>query len=187
MSAPESQAAAGVASLVSPDSVAVVGASEDLGKFGGRVLHHLIKHGYGGRIVPINRNQPQLFGFTAAPSLAAVGPVDVAVIAVPADQLLACIEDCAAAGVRSAVVITAQMAEVGPEGAARQRRIVEVARKAGMRILGPNCLGLVNTQARLALTASFAMGVDPRSDRQPELADRCSTTVSMMRFACCAD
>ena len=156
----EKTSVAGLADIVAPRSVAVVGASEDLGKFGGRVLHHLIKHRFQGRIVPVNPNRPDLFGLAAKPTLAAAGPVDVAVIALPADQLLACVEDCAAAGVRVAVIITAQMAEIGAEGAARQRRIVEVARAGGMRILGPNCLGLVNTRVRLALTASFAMGVE---------------------------
>ena len=138
----------------------MVGASEDLGKFGGRVLHHLIKHRFEGRIVPVNPTRPDLFGLVAAPTMAEVGPVDVAVIALPADQLLPCIEDCVAAGVRAAVIITAQMGEAGSDGAARERRIVEIARAGGMRILGPNCLGLVNTRARLALTASFAMGVE---------------------------
>ena len=160
MDAAEKTSAAGLADIVAPRSVAVVGASEDLGKFGGRVLHHLIKHRFQGRIVPVNPNRLDLFGLAAKPTLAAAGPVDVAVIALPADQLLACVEDCAAAGVRAAVIITAQMAEIGAEGAARQRRIVEVARAGGMRILGPNCLGLVNTRVRLALTASFAMGVE---------------------------
>ena len=147
-----------LADIVGPRSVAVVGASEDLGKFGGRALHHLIKHGFQGRIVPINPKRPNLFGLPAAPTIVAAGPVDVALIALPADQLVSCIEDCATAGVRAAVIITAQMAEVGGEGAARQQRIVEIARASRMRIVGPNCLGLVNTRARLALTASFAMG-----------------------------
>ncbi|MGB7794015.1 MAG: CoA-binding protein, partial [Terrimicrobiaceae bacterium] len=109
-----------LADIVAPRSVAVVGASEDLGKFGGRALHHLIKHGFQGRIVPINLKRPNLFGFPAAPTIVAAGPVDVAVIALPADQLFSCIEDCATAGVRAAVIITAQMAEVGGEGAACQ-------------------------------------------------------------------
>ena len=152
--------AAGLGVIVAPRSVAVVGASEDLGKFGGRVLHHLIKHGFQGQIIPVHPNRPELFGLVAAPMVAAAGPVDVAVIALPADQLVSCIEECVAAGVRAAVIITAQMGEVGGEGAARERRIVDIARAGGMRILGPNCLGLVNTRAGLALTASFAMGVE---------------------------
>ncbi|MGZ9020718.1 MAG: acetate--CoA ligase family protein, partial [Rhodoplanes sp.] len=160
MDAAERTSAARLGDIVAPRSVAVVGASEDLGKFGGRVLHHLIKHRFQGRIVPVNPNRPDLFGLNAAPTMAEVGPVDVAVIALPADQLLPCVEDCVAAGVRAAVIITAQMGEVGGEGAARERRIVEIARAGGMRILGPNCLGLVNTRAGLALTASFAMGVE---------------------------
>lgn len=153
-----------VARILNPQSVAVIGASEDVGKFGGRVLHHLIKHRYAGRIVPVNPNRPALFGIPAVPSISEAiseaGAVDVAVIALPATALVSCVEDCAAAGVGALVIITAQMGEIGGEGAERQRRIVEIARASGMRILGPNCLGFVNTRAGLALTSSFAMGVD---------------------------
>ena len=88
MDAAEKTSVAGLADIVAPRSVAVVGASEDLGKFGGRVLHHLIKHRFQGRIVPVNPNRLDLFGLAAKPTLAAAGPVDVAVIALPADQML---------------------------------------------------------------------------------------------------
>ncbi|PWC44936.1 acetate--CoA ligase [Azospirillum sp. TSO22-1] len=149
-----------LARILDPRSVAVIGASEDVGKFGGRVLHHLIRHDYAGRIVPVNPNRPALFGIPAVPSIAEAGAVDVAAIALPAAQLEGAVAACAAAGVGAVVIITAQMAESGAEGAERQRRIVAVARAAGMRILGPNCLGFVNTRAGLALTSSFAMGVE---------------------------
>ena len=148
-----------LAQLLAPRSVAVIGASEDIGKFGGRVLHHLIRHGYEGRIVPVNPNRPALFGLPAAASITVAGPVDVAVIALPAERLVAGVEECAAAGVGATVIITAQMAEIGGEGAARQHRIQQIGRESGMRLVGPNCLGLVNVRARLALTSSFAMSV----------------------------
>ena len=148
-----------LAQIVAPRFVAVIGASEDTGKFGGRVLHHLIRHGYEGRIVPVNPNRPALFGLPAAASIAAAGPVDVAVIALPAERLVACVEECAAAGVGAAVIITAQMAEIGGEGAVRQHRLQQIGRESGMRLVGPNCLGLVNVRAKLALTSSFAMSV----------------------------
>ncbi len=148
-----------VAQIVAPRSVAVVGASEDTGKFGGRVLHHLLRHGYEGGIVPVNPNRPTLFGLPTVASITAAGPVDVAVIALPAGHLVACVEECAAAGVGAAVIITAQMKEIGGDGATRQHRIQEIARASGMRLVGPNCLGLVNVRAGLALTPSFAMSV----------------------------
>lgn len=150
-----------IGGVLAPRSVAVIGASEDVGKFGGRVLHHLVKHAYAGTILPINPNRDSLFGLTAYPSItAAPGPVDVAVIALPVAQLAGNIRACAEAGVRVCAVITAGLAEAGPEGRLLQDEIVAIARSHGMRLLGPNCLGFVNTRAGLALTSSFAMGVD---------------------------
>ena len=146
--------------ILSPSAVAVIGASEDTGKFGGRVLHHLIKHGYGGRIAPVNPKRASLFGIRTYASIAGAGPVDAAVIAVPPQQVVETVEACAAAEVAACVIITAQMAEIGGEGKVRERRIVDIARGSGMRIIGPNCLGIVDAHLRLALTASFAMGVD---------------------------
>ena len=151
----------GMERILSPRSVAVVGASASLDKFGDRVLHHLQKHGFTGRLLPINPNRADVRGLPAFRSLAdAPGPIDVAVIAVPPARVLAAIEEAAAAAVGCCVVITAQLAEAGVDGAVRQDRAVAVARAAGMRLLGPNCLGLVNVPAGVALTASFAMAVD---------------------------
>lgn len=151
---------ASLAAILAPRSVAVIGASEDTSKFGGRILHHLIKHGYPGRIVPVNPRRSHLFGLPAVPSITEAGPVDVATIAVPPDQVVTTVAACAAAGVAAAVIITAQMGEIGGEGAVREREIVRIARASGMRLIGPNCLGIVNAPLRMALTASFAMGVD---------------------------
>ena len=149
-----------VAEIFSPRSVAVIGASEDVAKFGGRVLHHLIKHSYGGRIVPVNPRRSALFGIPTAPDISVAGPIDVAVVALPADQLEPCVAACAAAGVGAVVIITSQLGEIGGEGAEREQRIIALARDAGMRIVGPNCLGFVNVGAGLALTSSFAMEVE---------------------------
>jgi acetyl-CoA synthetase (ADP-forming) len=146
--------------ILSPASVAVIGASEDTSKFGGRVLHHLIKHGYSGRIAPVNPKRASLRGLQAYPNIAAAGPVDVAVIAVPPSQIVEAMAECAAAEVAGLIVITAQMGEIGGEGAERERAIVKIARDSGLRIIGPNCLGVVDANLRMALTASFAMGLD---------------------------
>lgn len=147
-----------LARLCAPRSVAVVGASEDDRKFGGRLLKYLVKHGFSGDIVPINPKATGVLGIPAYPSVAAAGrPIDVAIMALPAEHIEASIADCAAAGVRFAVIITASFAEAGVEGLERQRRILDIARSAGMRILGPNCLGLMSPHARLALTPSLSM------------------------------
>src|SRR6478752_1890353 len=96
-----------LARIVNPRSVAVIGASDDVGKFGGRVIHYLIRHGFGGRLLPINPNRATIRGLPAFASVsAAPGPVDVAILAVPVAHLLRQVEDCAAAGVGACIVIT---------------------------------------------------------------------------------
>ncbi|GGG21324.1 acyl-CoA synthetase [Caldovatus sediminis] len=150
-----------LARIVSPRSVAVVGASDDVGKFGGRVFHYLIKHGYPGRLLPINPNRPAIRGLPAFPRLAAApGPVDVAILAVPVAHLEAQIAEAAGAGVGACIVITAKLAEAGPDGATLQERIVGIARGAGMRLLGPNCLGIFNPVDRAMLSSSLALEAD---------------------------
>jgi acetyl-CoA synthetase (ADP-forming) len=150
-----------LARIVNPESVAVVGASDDVGKFGGRVIHYLIKHGYPGRLLRINPNRPAIRGLPAHRSLAAApGPIDVAILAVPAAQLEAQIADCAAAGVGACIVITGKLAESGPAGAALQERILRIARGAGMRLVGPNCLGIFNPVDRAMLSSSLALEAD---------------------------
>ncbi|MEN0074527.1 MAG: acetate--CoA ligase family protein [Paracraurococcus sp.] len=150
-----------IAHIVNPRSVAVIGASEDVGKFGGRVIHYLIRHGFPGRLLPINPARPAIRGLPAYPGIAAApGPVDVAILAVPAAALLREIEACAAAGVGACIVITGKLADAGPEGAALEARVREAAAAAGMRLVGPNCLGIFNVTDRAMLSSSLALEVD---------------------------
>lgn len=148
--------------ILNPRSVAVIGASGDPAKFGGRVMHFLVKHGYRGRIVPVHPTAAEVFGIPAVSTLAAAGdPVDVCILALPAAHLPAALDDCGRAGARGAVVITADFAETGAAGAARQDELLQIARKHGMRLIGPNCLGFINPQLQLALTSSVALAVEP--------------------------
>jgi len=106
-----------LALIVTPRSIAVIGASDDAGKFGGRVIHYLIRHGFPGLLLPINPVRATIRGLPAYPGIgAAPGPVDVAVLAVPAAALLREIEACAAAGVGACVVITGKLAAAGDAG-----------------------------------------------------------------------
>lgn len=147
-----------IARIVAPRSVAVIGASEDVGKFGGRVIHYLLKHGFPGRLLPINPNRATIRGLPAFPRVsAAPEPPDVAILAVPAATLEAQVADCAAAGVGACIIITGKLAEAGPEGAAMQDRVLAVARDAGMRLVGPNCLGIFNPVGRAMLSSSLAL------------------------------
>lgn len=140
-----------------PRSVAVVGASRDPASIGGRLLAALRAASFSGTLYPVNPNAQDVAGLRAYPSVRTIpDPVDLAVIAVPPPALPAVVEDCAARGVRALVVITAGFAEVGAEGRARQDRLLGAVRGHGMRMVGPNCLGLLNTDPSVRLNASFS-------------------------------
>ncbi len=147
--------------LFRPRAVALIGVSDDAAKTAGRPLRFLRKHGYGGPIFPINPNRSSVQSERAYSSLAdAPGPVDHAYILVNTPAVEAAVTACADAGVTVATILASGFAEAGDEGRARQRRIVEIARKRGLRLVGPNSLGLVDTNAPLALTANAAFAAD---------------------------
>ena len=131
--------------LFEPRSIAVVGVSEDAVRPGSQVVHTLLRNGYEGLIYPVNPKYPTFEGLRCYASIAAIeGDVDVAVIGVPARGVVAVIEECARKCVPYVVVLSGGFRESGAEGMARQDRMLEIAREAGMRIVGPNCLGLAN-------------------------------------------
>lgn len=144
--------------LFAPRSVAVIGASGDRRRFGGRPIQYMLDAGFEGPIYPVNPGRAEIQGLPAYPSIRAVpGPVDCAILAVSADVTQQTIEDCIAMGVRSAVLYGAGFSETGDEGRAKQDRIVATARAAGMRLLGPNCMGLMNAKARFYGTFASAL------------------------------
>lgn len=133
------------ASLLSPQSVAIVGASDDVTRIGGRPLRYMRESGFQGRLYPVNPKRETVQGLQAYADLAGLPEVpDTAILAVPAAATLAAVEDCVAKGVPSAVIFSAGFAETGAEGQAMQARIAAVAREGGLRLLGPNCLGVMN-------------------------------------------
>ncbi|HRH86541.1 MAG TPA: acetate--CoA ligase family protein [Rubrivivax sp.] len=147
-----------IGAILSPQSVAIVGASDDVQKWGGSILALLRKFGYQGAIYPINPKSARVQELAAFPSVAAVGqPVDVAVIAVSSDRAVQALDDCAKAGVKAALLVTSQFAESGAAGQALQDRLVEVARAAGMRLIGPNCMGYFHSHADLCLLNAQAL------------------------------
>lgn len=150
-----------VRQILHPRAVAVFGASEDRGKFGGRIIHFLIQHGFAGSIVPINPRRTEILGHRAYPALTDAPPgVEVAILAVTTSQLLPAVEQCAAAGVGCCVIITTGFAEADEAGADLQQRILDIATPAGMRIVGPNCMGLINPAAQLALCSSIVLDTE---------------------------
>jgi acyl-CoA synthetase (NDP forming) len=143
-----------LAPLLSPGSVAIFGASNDPGRISGRSLRYYKEAGYRGALYPINPNRAVVQGIRAYSDLDSVsGPIEFALIAVPASQAVAALEAAARKGVRGAVMFTAGFAETGAEGRAMQERIAAIAQAGGIRLCGPNCLGLFNL--RLGHTPTF--------------------------------
>ena len=149
--------------LFNPRSVAIIGASRTPGKVGHVLTRNVLESGYPGDIIPINPNAEEILGLKAYPSVLDVpGEIDLAVVSIPADYVLRVADECGRKGVKALVVITAGFKETGHEGAALERQLVEVGEKYGMRIQGPNCLGLINTSIPLNLSFAAAM---PRKGR----------------------
>ena len=150
-------AVAAVELFLRPRSVAVIGASPRPRTVGGEILRNLRAYGFEGAIYPVSRRVRTIAGRPTYPSIVEVPEaVDLAVIAVPAIQVAAVARECGAAGVRALLVISAGFAEVGPDGAKRQAELVAVCRECGMRLIGPNCLGVVNTAPEVRLNATFS-------------------------------
>jgi acetate---CoA ligase (ADP-forming) len=140
-----------------PGTVAVVGASRARGKIGSEILHNLIASGFGGRLHPVHPTAGTIEGLPCYPSVAAVpGPVDLAVIAVPANRVLPVVDECIEKGVRAVCVITAGFGETNAEGRELEARLVDKIRGAGCRLIGPNCMGLLNTDPAVNLNATFS-------------------------------
>lgn len=159
----------GLDALFNPRSVAIIGASRDPTRIGGRPLRYLTESGFQGKVWPINPRHDRVQGLEARPHIADVpGPIDAAIVAVRAERVLEAIEACAERGVGAAVVFTSGFAETDTTGAARQRRMGEVARASGMRILGPNCLGVYN--AAIGYFATFTTTIDVQRPKPGSVA-----------------
>jgi acetyl coenzyme A synthetase (ADP forming)-like protein len=139
-----------------PHSVAVVGASRNPGAISHRLLDALLQAEFRGNVYPVNPKATRIGGLRVYSSVRELPEVvDLAILATPRDAILDVVDDCAARGVRALVVITAGFAEIGREGADLQKRLVEKVRGYGMRLIGPNCLGLVSTDPDVRLNATF--------------------------------
>jgi acetyl coenzyme A synthetase (ADP forming)-like protein len=145
-----------------PRSVAVIGASRRRDSIGGKVFHNLIAYGFNGPVYPVNPTADVVQSVPAYPTVEAIpGPVDLAVIVVPADHVVEVAEACGRKGVRALVTISAGFAETGEEGRARQQELLQVCRSTGMRLIGPNCMGILNTAPEVSLVATFAPVAPP--------------------------
>jgi acetyl coenzyme A synthetase (ADP forming)-like protein len=155
-------ATASMKAFFQPRSVAVVGANRTRGKIGAEILHNLIASGFTGAIVPVHPSASEIEGLRVFPRVVDIpGPIDLAVIAVPAAQVLGAVDDCIAKGVRGICVISAGFGESGPEGREREAALLAKIRGAGCRLIGPNCMGLLNTDPAFSLNATFAPTYPP--------------------------
>ena len=151
-----------------PGSIAVLGASPDLHRIRGRLLHQLRENGFPGRIVPVNPSYKEIDGLACYPSVGAVnGPVDLALLAIPAARVVSVLEECAAAGVKNALVISSGFAEEGGESRKLQTALVDIARRTGIRVCGPNCEGYYNALGKIATT--FSPTVEVQEDNSSVL------------------
>ena len=142
-------------SLLNPKAIAVIGASRSPGKVGHEIVANLIKGGFGGKIIPVNPTTDEILGLKCYPDpTACPDKIDLAVIVIPPKAVKAAIESAAKAGATAVVVITAGFKETGPDGARAEQDIARLCSARGIRLLGPNCLGLINSHARM--NASFA-------------------------------
>lgn len=151
----ELTARAGLQAMLEPASVAMIGASDDPARIGGRPLRYLMEAGFQGEVYPVNPNRETVQGLKAYASVKDIGkPLDCAIIAVPAKIVASALRDCAETGIKSAIVYSSGFSEVGADGQSMQEELSQIAAETGLRILGPNCLGVLSFRKRFFATFS---------------------------------
>lgn len=176
-------AANAVRPFLHPRSVAVIGASRRRGVISGEVLHNLVAFGFNGPVYPVNAVASVVQSIVAYPGVEQVpGEVDLAVIVVPAAHVLEVAEACGRKGVRACVVISAGFAEAGPVGRERQAALLRTCRTTGMRLIGPNCMGIVSTDPDVRLNATFAP-VSPLPGRVAFMSQSGGLGLAIMDYA----
>jgi acetyl coenzyme A synthetase (ADP forming)-like protein len=155
-------AVAAVAKFLKPRSIAIIGASRERDTIGGALFRNILDGGFGGPVYPVNREAPVVQSVAAYKSvLECPDPVDLAFVVVPAKYVASTAKECARKGVKAMVVISSGFSEVGGEGVALQKELVAICSESGMRLIGPNCMGIVNTEPGVSLNGQFAP-VSPR-------------------------
>jgi acetate---CoA ligase (ADP-forming) len=158
----QSAAMAALEHVLVPRSVAVIGASRTRGTIGAELFHNLLESSFNGPVYPVNPSAPVVQSVVAYPTVLDIeGPVDLAVIAVPAIRVVETARQCATKGVKGLVVISSGFAESGGEGISRQADLLAVCRQAGMRLIGPNCMGVINTAPDVSMNATFGPATPP--------------------------
>lgn len=170
--------------LVNPNSVAIIGASADPAKIGYQITNNLISGHFAGKIFPVNPKEDNILGLEAYTDISLIKEeVDLAIIVIPAKFVLSVIKQCAESKVKSIIVISAGFAETGEEGEKLQDEMVAICKDAGITILGPNCLGLINTNAKL--NASFAQ-VMPKEGNISLISQSGAMITALIDWSCTA-
>lgn len=156
----DSAASTSLDGLFRPRSVAVIGASRKRGTIGRELLHNLVTFEFEGMVFPVNPGADVVHSMKCHRSVLSIpDEVDLAIVIVPRTEVLRVVDDCGRKGVKGVVVISSGFREIGPEGEARERKLVETCRGYGMRLIGPNCMGILNTDPTYRLDATFAPAV----------------------------
>lgn len=151
-----------LSALLAPRSVAVIGASRRESNMGRQILYNLIHYGFTGSVYPVNPHAPSICSVKAYPHIGDLPErADLAVIVVPKEQVLTTVEECGVAKVKGLIVISAGFREVGGEGVGRESRLMEIVQRYGMRMIGPNCMGVVNADPAISMNATFAPTMPP--------------------------
>lgn len=148
--------------ILKPQHIAVVGASRTPNTIGHRIVSNLVRHGFSGAVYPVNPRAVAVHALPAWPSILELPHTpDVAIISVPKERVLEVAEESGRRGVRALVVVSAGFREIGGEGIERERALVAIARRHGMRLVGPNCMGMINTDPAISMNATFASPMPP--------------------------
>ena len=159
------EATISIAPLLEARSIAIIGASADPLKIGGRPIEYLRRFGFSGRVVPVNPNRDNVQGLPCYRSLADTDPVDLAIIAAPAAGAREAVEQCIAAGTKGIILFSAGFAEVDERGRAAQSELARMATQAGVSLLGPNCLGTINAHNKAVATFTCTKSRRPSDAR----------------------
>jgi acetyl coenzyme A synthetase (ADP forming)-like protein len=153
----QAAATASMKSFFEPRTVAIIGANRERGKIGSEILHNVTAGGFTGRLFAVHPTATSIDGVPACPSVTAIpGEVDLAVICVPCAQVGPVVDECIAKGVKALVIVSAGFGETGAAGRKREQEILAKVRTAGIRMIGPNCMGIINTDPAIRLNATFS-------------------------------
>ena len=173
----------GLKSLISPSSVAVLGASNRVGSVGNAVMTNILSGGFIGRLFPVNPSSVTIFGMKCYNSILDIEHhVDLAIIITPSNVVPRVMEECGKKGVKTAIIISAGFKETGQQGKEREESIKRIAKKNRMRVVGPNCIGVINTDSKTSLNASFTKGM-PKSGNIALVSQSGAICVAMLEFA----